>query len=612
MVAGAIGSDCLFHGPVGGFIDYAEAVSWTITTHPRDRRPAVLQSGRGVRCRKTDARFGGLVWIRRVQHQRVVQTHLTSLHHYVMRRIDRHLRRRALRRQVVWVREIRVRHEAESMRTRHDAQAAVLFSRRRKTKPDRRHVRIFDLLGKPVLMPADERVARGKLVEHSSRLQHDVWTNELFHAIEDARMSAERPGPTKIKMWSIEPGNATTERRACLFDFSAKMAHLGVAENGNRIEKPKLSVRGNLLASQRRHDILKILSILFTKTVCINLDRRPDRWRRIQAELARHGFASVERFPAIDGNLVERPTHWTHTAGAYGCLLSHVQVVSEARNSGAPNVLIFEDDAVLDSEFETKYARFIKEVPDDWDMLYFGALHKDEPAKISEHVARIIKANSTYAYALKRTVFDEFIALNARAENVLDMNSYLLQQRFNCYCLMPNLAWVEAEYSDVQNRLEHHWYLEKSLVLFGAEMDRLLSRTTILIEESTNAEFLKRCYEEYFAPLAEIVVVDDLIARAESQRNFIILSPRDIYLEALDVRANLRMCETFDAATGFDEVIDLTRDQALLLRRTAMTRGIDVTKNTVSKNTEIHFLKRGGRTERIFQSPNHALRLPRD
>ena len=61
------------------------------------------------------------------------------------------------------------------------------------------------------------------------------------------------------------------------------------------------------------------------------------------------------------------------------------------------------------------------------------------------------------------------------------MNSYLLQERFSCYCFMPNLVWVESEYSDVQNRLENHWYLEKSLVLFGSHMDQLLSRTDILI-----------------------------------------------------------------------------------------------------------------------------------
>jgi hypothetical protein len=178
---------------------------------------------------------------------------------------------------------------------------------------------------------------------------------------------------------------------------------------------------------------------------------------------------------------------------------------------------------------------------------------------------------------------------------------------------MPNLAWVTAEYSDVQNRLERHWYLEQSLVLFGAEMDRLLSQTTIVLARSEKLEFFLRYYAEYFAPLVQIVVVDELedgIARAEPQRNYFLHQPRDVYIEALDIRANLRMLEQYDAATGFDHVIDLTHDQAQLLQQTAITRGIDVTKNNVSKNTAIHFSKRGGPKDRVFQSPNHALRLP--
>ena len=335
----------------------------------------------------------------------------------------------------------------------------------------------------------------------------------------------------------------------------------------------------------------------------------------MQSQLTRHGIHSVQRFPAVDGNSILKPAGWTHSAGAYGCLLSHVEVVREAQRSNAPSVLIFEDDTVLDPDFQSKFASFSKEVPADWDMLYFGALHKDEPAKISEHVGRITKANSTYAYALKNTVYDAFIELNARAEHVLDMNSYLLQERFNCYCFMPNLAWVEAEYSDVQNRLERHWYLEKSLVLFGAQMDRLLSQTTIAIThrgdpDSKNLAFLKRYYEEYFAPLVEVIVVDSNIS--DHKRDFLITSESDIYIEALDIRANLRMCEEFDAATGFDHVINLNQEQAQLLRKTSITRGIDITNNPVSKNTAVHFFRRGTSGNRVFHSPNHALRLPRD
>jgi GR25 family glycosyltransferase involved in LPS biosynthesis len=360
----------------------------------------------------------------------------------------------------------------------------------------------------------------------------------------------------------------------------------------------------------------------------------------MQHQFARHGIQSVQRFSALDGDTLETPANWTHSRGAYGCLLSHVEVVEAARRSGARSVLIFEDDTVFDPQLQDKFAVFIKEVPADWDMLYFGALHKDEPIMVAEHVGRITKANSTFAYALKNTIFDEFIDLNRRAERLLDWTSYVLQERFNCYCFMPNLAWVQAEYSDVQNRVERHWYLEQSLVLFGAQVDRLLSQTTIVIAHnadhgSRNLTFLKSYYEEYFAPLVEIVIVEQDsttfnredcfntgIARADRHRNFVILSDSDIYLETLDIRANLRMCEEFDGATGFDELIELTPQQAEHVRETGITRGIDITKNPSSKNTSARFFNRraleaagGWREEasftRLFQSPNHALRLPR-
>jgi glycosyl transferase, family 25 len=340
---------------------------------------------------------------------------------------------------------------------------------------------------------------------------------------------------------------------------------------------------------------------LFPLKVCINLDRRADRWKRIQRAFTAHGIEPVQRFSAIDGHYVELPHSWFHTAGAYGCLLSHVRVVREARDAGASSVLIFEDDAVFDPQFKERFATFVQELPEDWDMLFFGALHKDEPVKVSEHIARITKANSTFAYAIRNTVFDAFIELNSRAEHVLDMNSYELQARFNCYCFMPNLVWVEFEYSDVQNRLENHWYLEKSLVLFGSHVDRLLSETEIVIARDS---FLVDYYREYFAPLASITVGPN----TELKKSFQIIIDDDIYLEAMDIRANLLMCEEYDAATGFSKVIELTPEQTDNLRRTHITRGINIRDNPFSKNDRCHFLTRRP-VKRIFQSPNHALRL---
>jgi GR25 family glycosyltransferase involved in LPS biosynthesis len=365
-----------------------------------------------------------------------------------------------------------------------------------------------------------------------------------------------------------------------------------------------------------------LLNQLFPHKICINLDRRPDRWQRMQTEFARHGVEDVQRFPAVDGRTVQLPATWKHTAGAYGCLLSHVAVVQQARELGHESVLIFEDDAVLDPEFEIKFASFMEQVPSDWDMLYFGALHTDEPVKVRENVFRISKANSTFAYALKHTVFDAFLELNRAAEHVLDVNAYALQQRFNCYCFLPNLAWVQIEYSDVQNRLERHWYLEKSLILFGSHVDRLLSQTAIVLAhngaETENVRFLERYYNEYFAPFAEVIVSRSFqtgISSTKPKTQFFILSDDDLYLETLDIRANLLMCEQYDGATGFSEVIDLTAEQAALLRRTGITRGIDVSKSKPAKDvqSQCRFIKREAleRQSHLFQSPNHALRLPR-
>ncbi|HXQ70018.1 MAG TPA: glycosyltransferase family 25 protein [Pyrinomonadaceae bacterium] len=363
-----------------------------------------------------------------------------------------------------------------------------------------------------------------------------------------------------------------------------------------------------------------LLNQLFPHKVCINLDRRPDRWQRMQAEFARHGIEDVRRISAVDGSTVQLPANWNHTAGAYGCLQSHIAVVQEARRLDHKSVLIFEDDAVFDPELEAKFSSFAEQVPVDWDMLYFGALHKDEPTMLQDHVYRITNANSTFAYALKHTVYDAFLELNARAEHVLDVNAYALQERFNCYCFMPNLAWVQIEYSDVQNRLERHWYLEKSLVLFGSHVDRLLSETAIVLKphDRENLSFLEEYYKEYFAPLIQVVVDRSFrtgISKADERKRFFILSDGDLYLETLDLRANLLMCEQYDGATGFNEVIDLTPEQAQLLRQTGITRGIDVSKTKAAKDvqSQCRFIRRDAleRETRLFQSPNHVLRLPR-
>lgn len=390
----------------------------------------------------------------------------------------------------------------------------------------------------------------------------------------------------------------------------------------------------------------------FRTRVCINLDRRPERWQRVQERFAAHGITGVRRFPALDGQTLAIPAHWKHTAGAYGCLRSHLQVVEEARRLGVPSVLIFEDDVLFDDDLQRKFAAGMEQLPEDWDMLYFGALHKDEPIAVTENLSRLTRSNSTYAYAIRETVFDAFIDLNRRAGDVLDNNSFVLQQRFNALCFLPHLAWVENDWSDAQSKIEGHWYLRESLVLFGAGADRLLAETAIVLAHdghgTENLLYLARYYREFFAPHLAIIIVEqgqqptvDAAAlpedcryvhlrddgpfdrercfaegmRLAGDRRFVVLSDSDIYLETLDFRANLRMCERYASATGFSGLVELTPEESSRLRTTNTTRGLTAAQPSHpgrGRPGQCRFLNRSLQATPpfgVFTSPNHALRL---
>ena len=364
-----------------------------------------------------------------------------------------------------------------------------------------------------------------------------------------------------------------------------------------------------------------IINETFPYKVCINLDRRPERWQDMQRKFDHHGIRSVQRFSALDGDKMKLPPNWVHTPGALGCLLSHLEIVREARRLGVPNMLIFEDDVVFDEQLENKFSVYIDQLPADWDMLFFGALHKDEPVEVTENIARITQAYSTYAYVLRDTTFADFIELNRETERELDNNSMILQRRFNCYCFMPHLAWVETDYSDAQQRLVDHWYLRESLVLFGSQIDGLLTETTVVFAHrdhgrgraTENLMYLTHYYHRHFSPLLDMVIVEQGaqptvdpmalprnskyvflrdtnsfdrercfaigISHADPSRKRVILSDNDIYLDSLHIRANLRMCERYEHVTGFSKLIDLTMEDSDRLRNTKTSQGVDIISN---------------------------------
>jgi GR25 family glycosyltransferase involved in LPS biosynthesis len=416
---------------------------------------------------------------------------------------------------------------------------------------------------------------------------------------------------------------------------------------------------------------------VFPHKACINLDRDVDSWARLQATLTRHDIRGVRRFSAVDGSRLELPATWRHSAGAYGCLLSHLQVVKDARKRGLPSLLILEDDVVFDPSFSEKFPVFMRGLPADWDMVFLGALHREDPLPFAENVVRIRQAYCTHAYALRDSIFDAFIAANDGSLNQVDVTNGMLQSNHNCYGFAPNLAWVESHYSPVQERMADHWYLRESVVLLGSQMDRILQRTVVIIAhrapngsatEGQNVGFLTRFYAELLPGIKTCVVEQggrstlgpsDLAAgcsyllvqdegpfdrtrcfaagleHAPHDCAFVILSDDDVFIDAWSIRANLRLCERYDCATGFKSCVKLTEADTESVRRNKWAKGIDLTTYDQTEEAPpfVHyglfrrdlFRAQGSRLDfflkglisdtkqdpphRVFHSPNMGLRL---
>ena len=162
----------------------------------------------------------------------------------------------------------------------------------------------------------------------------------------------------------------------------------------------------------------------FPHRVCINLDRRPERWERMQARFAAAGLGAVERFPAVDGRGGGVPTSWPFSSGAYGCLQSHLAVVREARAQEQESILIMEDDVVFAERFHDQFQERVRSLPADWDMLFFGCLHYEPPEPVAPGLGRLRISFSTFMYAVRRTVYDAFIFLHERGRYPVDRTQH--------------------------------------------------------------------------------------------------------------------------------------------------------------------------------------------
>lgn len=114
----------------------------------------------------------------------------------------------------------------------------------------------------------------------------------------------------------------------------------------------------------------------------INMDKDKQRLKEITKECKKFNI-KFERFTGIDASKLtkkEKSKYITDYCNNYctnsiiGCAMSHIKIYEDIINKGYKNALILEDDIYICNDFYDVLNKAFEELPEDYDILYLGAL----------------------------------------------------------------------------------------------------------------------------------------------------------------------------------------------------------------------------------------------
>lgn len=203
----------------------------------------------------------------------------------------------------------------------------------------------------------------------------------------------------------------------------------------------------------------------FDHVYCLNLDRRPEKWKAVNRRFSKFGIA-VERFSAIDGNFIDSKYLKNHprlNKYEIGCMLSHYRIIQDAKEKGYQRILIFEDDVLLCKDFNQKFIQKISKLP-NWKVLYLGASQWVwNDLKFIEDFYLADKTDSTFAYALDQSVYDDFLQTSNIKNRPIDNKLFDIQEKYQgqCFVSFPNLVIADVSSSDIRNSRENQTHRVK-------------------------------------------------------------------------------------------------------------------------------------------------------
>jgi GR25 family glycosyltransferase involved in LPS biosynthesis len=203
----------------------------------------------------------------------------------------------------------------------------------------------------------------------------------------------------------------------------------------------------------------------FDKVYLINLKRRPDKLK-ISTDLLNKLGIVFELFEGVDfceGVPADYPNQpksqfLINKPGAFGCLMSHIEIIKNAKKNNFDKILILEDDIAASENFINLFDQKVKDLPADWKLFYLGGSgHTGEnehnvTTKITEHISETTGTYTTSSYGVSSSLYDTILnKWDSGGETIDQIYVWRIQKQSNhaCYTVRPNIMWQRACFSDI-------------------------------------------------------------------------------------------------------------------------------------------------------------------
>lgn len=212
----------------------------------------------------------------------------------------------------------------------------------------------------------------------------------------------------------------------------------------------------------------------FDHVYCLSLPECKERQEMTIARAQRFGL-SFTFYPAISGKLFkdihaghsEKRTTTITNPNYMACALSHLSIYRHALSNGYSRILVIEDDLLFNKNMDAIFSNAIKEVPEDWKLLYLAWIPLSDDLMywnysiiddrfIGDHVFRAKNLWSAMAYGIDSSMMQILVdRYNESFDKEIDrVFVEEIQPNFPCYGITPQPFCGYDNYSNNTERYD--------------------------------------------------------------------------------------------------------------------------------------------------------------